>query len=65
VPAFEVRCAAISHLRKCGFTGQIGTISYFSGEERELTRLGANLIIQPLIEAGNQLVKQILENGED
>jgi len=61
VPAFEVRCSAISQLRKRGFTGQIGTICYYSGEERELTRLGANLIIHPLIEAGNQLVKQILD----
>jgi len=60
VPLFEVRCAAISQLRKRGFTGQIGTICYYSGEERELTRLGANLIIHPLVEAGNQLVKQIL-----
>jgi len=63
VPAFEVRCSAISQLRKRGFTGQIGTICYYSGEERELTRLGANLIIHPLIEAGNQLVKQILDKG--
>ena len=65
VPAFEVRCAAISQLRKRGFTGQIGTICFYRGEERELTRLGANLIIHPLVEAGNQLVKQILENAED
>jgi len=65
VPAFEVRCAAISQLRKRGFAGQIGTICYYRGEERELTRLGANLIIHPLVEAGNQLVKQILENAED
>ncbi|MFZ2169582.1 MAG: cation:proton antiporter [Methylococcaceae bacterium] len=65
VPAFEVRCAAINQLRKRGFTGQIGTISYYSGEERELTRLGANLIIHPLVEAGNQLVRQILDKTED
>jgi len=65
VPAFEVRCAAISQLRKRGFAGQIGTICYYRGEERELTRLGANLIIHPLIEAGNQLVKQILDNDKD
>ncbi len=65
VPAFEVRCAAISQLRKRGFTGQIGTICYYSGEERELARLGANLILHPLVEAGNQLVKQILDNGKE
>lgn len=65
VPAFEVRCAAISQLRKRGFTGQIGTICYYIGEERELIRLGANLIIHPLVEAGKQLVKQILDNGGD
>ena len=65
VPVFEVRCAAISQLRKRGFTGQIGTISYYSEEEREMTRLGANLIIHPLVEAGNQLAKQMLDNSED
>jgi glutathione-regulated potassium-efflux system ancillary protein KefC len=65
VPVFEVRCAAISQLRKRGFTGQIGTISYYFEEEQELIRLGANLIIHPLVEAGNQLVKQILDNDED
>jgi hypothetical protein len=60
VPEFEVRCTAISQLRKRGFLGKIGTICYYKGEERELIRLGANLIIHPLVEAGNQLVKQIL-----
>lgn len=65
IPVFEDRCAAISQLRKRGFTGQIGTISYYNEEERELIRLGANLIIHPLVEAGNQLVKQILDNSED
>ena len=64
IPAFKVRCAVISQLRKRGFRGQIGTICYYSEEEQELTRLGANLIIHPLVEAGNQLVKQILDNGE-
>jgi glutathione-regulated potassium-efflux system ancillary protein KefC len=65
VPVFEVRCAAISQLRKRGFTGQIGTICYYSEEKDELTRLGANLTIHPLVEAGNQLIKQILVNEED
>lgn len=64
VPLFEVRCSSISQLRNRGFTGQIGTICYYGEEERELTRLGANLIIHPLVEAGNQMVKQILDNEE-
>jgi Trk K+ transport system NAD-binding subunit len=64
VPLYEVRCAAISQLRKRSFTGQIGTICYYTEEERELARRGANLIIHPLVEAGNQLVKQILDYGE-
>ncbi len=65
MPVFEVRSDAISQLMKRGFTVQIGTISYYFEEEQELTRLGANLIIHPLVEAGNQLVKQILDNDED
>ena len=54
VPLFEVRCAAISQLRKRGFTGQIGTICYYSGEERELTRLrghSAEEIIREIVDS--------------
>lgn len=65
VPVFEVRCAAISQLRKHGFSGQIATICYYGDEEKELVRLGANLILHPLVEAGSQLAKQILEISGD
>lgn len=65
IPIFEHRCAAIHQLRKRGFKGKIGTICYHSEEEPELIRLGANIIIHPLVEAGNQLVKQVLVNSED
>lgn len=62
VPTFEVRCAAIDQLRKRGFLGQIGTICYYDEEGRQLTRLGANFVIHPLIEAGNQLARQMLDD---
>lgn len=63
VPTFEVRGVAIGQLRKRGFAGQIGTICYFGEEERELIRLGASFVIHPLVEAGNQLAKQILDEA--
>jgi glutathione-regulated potassium-efflux system ancillary protein KefC len=56
---------AINQLRKRGYTGRIGVISYYNEEERELILPGANLIIHPLVEAGNQLVKQMLDNRAD
>lgn len=62
-PTFDIRSIAISQLRKRGFEGQIGTICYHSDEEVQLKRLGANFIIHPLVEAGNQLAKQML-SGE-
>jgi len=62
VPTFEARCIAIGQLRKRGFSGQVGTIFYHSDEELQLKRLGANFVIHPLVEAGNQLAKQILNN---
>lgn len=64
VPAFEVRGAAINQLRKRGFAGQIGTICYYDDEEKYLRRVGANFVIHPLIEAGNQLVRLIVEDEE-
>jgi len=60
VPTFEARCIAISRLRKRGFNGQIGTICYHGDEEVKLKNLGANFVIHPLVEAGNQLAKQML-----
>lgn len=62
VPAFEVRTLAIGQLRKRGFRGQIGTICYHHSEERELKQQGANFVIHPLVEAGNQLARQMLED---
>lgn len=60
VPAFEVRALAIGQLRKRGFRGQIGTICYQHSEERELKQRGANFVIHPLVEAGNQLARQMM-----
>jgi len=60
VPTFEARCIAISRLKKRGFNGQIGTICYHDDEEVKLKNLGANFVIHPLVEAGNQLAKQML-----
>ena len=62
VPTFEVRSIAISQLRKRGFNGQIGTICYHSDEELQLKGLGANFVIHPLVEAGNQLARQMLND---
>ena len=64
VPVFDVRRAAIEQLRKRGFSGKIATISFFPEEKKELTHLGADLIIHPLVEAGSQLVQQILATDE-
>ncbi len=60
VPAFEARAIAISQLRKRGFEGKLGTICYHRSEERELKQLGASFVIHPLVEAGNQLARQML-----
>lgn len=60
VPTIEARCIAISRLKKRGFNGQIGTICYHADEEVKLKNLGANFVIHPLVEAGNQLAKQML-----
>ncbi|MDP3933800.1 MAG: NAD-binding protein, partial [Methylococcaceae bacterium] len=60
VPTFEARCIAISRLKKRGFNGQIGTICYHADEEVKFKNLGANFVIHPLVEAGNQLAKQML-----
>lgn len=61
LPDFDSRCSAITQLRNRGFHGQIGTICYYNDEQTELMRLGANFAIHPLIEAGNQMAKQILQ----
>lgn len=60
VPAFEVRAIAIGQLKKRGFSGQIGTICYHHEEEIQFNRLGVDFVIHPLVEAGTQLAKQML-----
>ncbi|WP_036246888.1 cation:proton antiporter [Methylobacter sp. BBA5.1] len=62
LPEFDARCWAVSQLRKNGYSGQIGTICYHAEEEEQLEQLGANFIIHPLVEAGNQLARQIVES---
>ncbi|WGS87076.1 cation:proton antiporter family protein [Methylomonas sp. UP202] len=63
VPAYEVRCAAIEQLRRRGYLGQIGAICYHAEEADHMKALGADFVIHPLVEAGNQLAKQLLEGG--
>jgi hypothetical protein len=64
VPAFEVRLTAVAQLRKRGFTGQISSICYHGVEEQQLLSMGANVVIHPLIEAGNRLACLMLESDE-
>ncbi|WP_373280592.1 hypothetical protein [Methylomonas koyamae] len=63
VPDVETRLLAIAQLRKRGFKGQIGTLCYHYEEEQELKRVGADYVIHPLVEAGNQLAKHMLGVG--
>lgn len=65
LPEFDARCSAIRQLRKRGFQGQIGTICYLPEEKEQMERLGANLMIHPLVEAGNQLARQIVRAPSD
>jgi glutathione-regulated potassium-efflux system ancillary protein KefC len=60
LPDFDARCSAVRQLRKRGYKGKIGTISYLIEEQQELGRLGADFMIHPLVEAGNQLARHIL-----
>lgn len=62
LPEFDARCWAVRQLRKNGYTGQIGTICYQAEEKEHLEQLGANFIIHPLVEAGHQLARQIVES---
>jgi glutathione-regulated potassium-efflux system ancillary protein KefC len=63
LPEFDARCSATRQLRKRGFQGQIGTICYLPEEKDQLEGLGANLMIHPLVEAGNQLARQIVRGN--
>jgi glutathione-regulated potassium-efflux system ancillary protein KefC len=60
LPSFNNRLNAIMQLRKRKFSGRIGAICYQADDERLLLRQGANFVIHPLNEAGNQLAKQML-----
>ncbi|MGZ8191025.1 MAG: cation:proton antiporter domain-containing protein [Methylococcaceae bacterium] len=60
LPSFDIRINAIRQLRNRDFNGLIGTICYHSEEERQLNRQGASFVIHPLVEAGNQLARQIV-----
>lgn len=60
LPEFDARSSAVRQLRKRGYTGQIGTICYLPEEKRQLAEQGANFMIHPLVEAGNQLAMQIV-----
>lgn len=60
MPDFDVRCSAITQLRKRGFTGYVGTICYFDDEQETLYSLGANIVVHPLTEAGSHLAKKLL-----
>ena len=64
LPSFDTRITAISQLRKRQFTGIIGTICYLVEDEEQLKQHGATFVIHPLVEAGNQLAKQMLIKGE-
>ncbi|MDD5578772.1 MAG: cation:proton antiporter [Methylobacter sp.] len=65
LPDFDARVSAVRLLRKRGYIGQIGTICYLPGEKQKLGQLGANFMIHPLVEAGNQLARQILGDNSE
>lgn len=64
LPAYDLRINAIRQIRKHGFPGAIGSICYQIEDEATLKQAGADFIIHPLIEAGKQLVEQILLRNE-
>lgn len=61
LPQFSLRCSAITQLRNRGFHGKIGVIYYYDDEQEELMQLGADFVIHPLIEAGNQMARHMLK----
>ncbi|MEC4747139.1 cation:proton antiporter family protein [Methylomicrobium sp. Wu6] len=65
LPEFDARCSAVRQLRKRGYAGQIGTICYLPDEKQQLGQLGADFMIHPLVEAGNQLARQILGDNSE
>ncbi|MCQ8102658.1 cation:proton antiporter [Methylomonas sp. SURF-2] len=60
LPDFDLRFSAIQQLKHRGFKGKIGTICYYSDEQVELQRLGADFVVHPLYEAGNRMADHML-----
>jgi glutathione-regulated potassium-efflux system ancillary protein KefC len=60
IPEFDVRASAITQLKTRQFQGHIGSVCFQDDEEARLYSLGASFVINPLIEAGKQLVEQML-----
>ena len=60
LPDFDLRYSAIQQLKNRGFKGKIGTICYYSDEQDELKHLGADFVVHPLFEAGNQMANHML-----
>ncbi|MGR9116768.1 MAG: cation:proton antiporter domain-containing protein [Gammaproteobacteria bacterium] len=60
MPNFNSRCSAITQLRNHGFKGNIGTLCYNDKEYDDLTYLGANFVIHPLVETGNLIAQHML-----
>jgi Trk K+ transport system NAD-binding subunit len=60
MPEFEVRASAIKQLKTQQFQGHIGSVCFQDDEEARLYSLGASFMINPLIEAGKQLIEQML-----
>lgn len=63
VPDFNMRCLAIAQLRNRGFAGKIGTVCFHTEKEAKLVKLGASFVVQPLVEAGNQLAMKLLRSN--
>lgn len=60
LPSFDLRIFSIQQLRKRSFEGLIGTLCYQHEDVLQLKQQGASFVIDPLVEAGNQLAKQML-----
>ncbi|WP_150049896.1 cation:proton antiporter family protein [Methylomonas rhizoryzae] len=61
LPELELRASAITQLRECGFRGLIGTLCYHFDEQAVLIDLGADFVLHPRIETGNQIVQRMLD----
>lgn len=59
MPEFEARCSVILQLRKRGYTGWIGSIHLVEEERKKLLELGANVVVQPFVQAGSHIAKKL------